>query len=370
MPSQHWNLLAKPPFNILDHLEKIDDAIDTNADIAEECLQSALEQFGFPPWDRTDGGLPSWSGQSNPTDQGKAYSTIKQLFRDWSTEGAPERLAAYGPVLQALETEFGLSDKSKIKILIPGAGLGRLLFEVCKAGFVGEGNEISYHQIIVSNHILNHVERARHFTLYPWVLGFSNHLSRVDQLQKVSVPDIHPASALHEASNGVSAEDPRHAFNRMSMSSGDFCVSYKDDTNEDRFDAVTTVFFIDTAPNLITYMETVHHCLKENGVWINLGPLLWHFENNAPDKPDKVDLTNESPPDYQCVPEKQIQGIGEAGSIELTEEEVVELLGHHGFRVEEHTSSTGEAGYVQNPRSMLQSLYKPSFWIARKISRS
>lgn len=38
-----------------------------------------------------------------------------------------------------------------------------------------------------------------------------------------------------------------------------------------------TVFFIDTAHNIIEYVETIYNCLKPGGIWINLGPLLYHF---------------------------------------------------------------------------------------------
>jgi len=66
------------------------------------------------------------------------------------------------------------------------------------------------------------------------------------------------------------------------MSASDFLCLYGDDDYSDTFDAVATVFFLDTAPNLIRYLETIRNCLKSGGLLINIGPLLWHFENNAP----------------------------------------------------------------------------------------
>lgn len=38
-----------------------------------------------------------------------------------------------------------------------------------------------------------------------------------------------------------------------------------------------TCFFIDTAKNIIDYLNVIYQVLKEGGVWINLGPLLWQF---------------------------------------------------------------------------------------------
>lgn len=66
------------------------------------------------------------------------------------------------------------------------------------------------------------------------------------------------------------------------MSASDFLLLYGSEDQKDRFDAVATVFFLDTAPNIIRYIEVVQNCLKSGGLLINVGPLLWHFENNAP----------------------------------------------------------------------------------------
>ena len=45
--------------------------------------------------------------------------------------------------------------RHEIKVLIPGAGLGRLCWECIKLGFSVEGNEVSYHMLLSSDYILN-----------------------------------------------------------------------------------------------------------------------------------------------------------------------------------------------------------------------
>lgn len=39
----------------------------------------------------------------------------------------------------------------------------------------------------------------------------------------------------------------------------------------DSWDCVATCFFIDTAHNVLDYVETIWKILKPGGVWINLG---------------------------------------------------------------------------------------------------
>ena len=34
------------------------------------------------------------------------------------------------------------------------------------------------------------------------------------------------------------------------------------------------------AKNIVNYLRTIHRILTPGGVWINCGPLLWHFENS------------------------------------------------------------------------------------------
>ncbi|SLM38265.1 methyltransferase family [Lasallia pustulata] len=358
LPTPHWQLLAGPPFNLLSTLDQVDDAIDANAMIASEILTTGLHAFGL----EDEGSDPAmeWRDTATASDMGKARSTIRQFYRDWSAEGRVERQACYVPVLQDLSESFAhVRDKGLVKVLVPGAGLGRLVFEICTAGYQVEGNEISYHQLLASSWMLNHTQRREQFDLYPFALTFSNHISRADQLKVVKVPDVHPSTELEKASIGMQT----HAFERMSMTAADFLTLYVNAEHEGIYDAITTVFFLDTAPNVIRYVEAIRNCLKQGGVWINLGPLLWHFEERGPPSGD-----GENDRGRSGHTDKHAVGIGEAGSVELTDEEVVALVQQMGFRMEKHELGSEGSGYIHDPRSMLRNMYTPSHWTARKMS--
>jgi hypothetical protein len=143
------------------------------------------------------------------------------------------------------------------------------------------------------------------------------------------------------------------------MSTGDFCVLYSSSDYKETFDAVATIFFIDTAPNVIRYIEAVRNCLKPGGLWINLGPLLWH---QAPKSP----RNNAEDDEEQKHTHAHDAGVGDPGSVELTHDEVLALVTHLGFTMEKQESGALETGYISNPRSMLQNTYRPVFWVARK----
>lgn len=97
---------------------------------------------------------------------------------------------------------------SKIRILVPGAGLGRLTYELAHRGFYCEGNEFSLFMLVASNFVLNKCVVENQYTMYPWVHQFVNNLSRCDQVRPVSFPDVSPTKAK-----------PKGGFN---MVAGDF----------------------------------------------------------------------------------------------------------------------------------------------------
>ncbi|APA10630.1 hypothetical protein SS1G_12537 [Sclerotinia sclerotiorum 1980 UF-70] len=353
LPRAHWELLASPPINYLDTLIAVDDAIDHNAELSEAILTAALSSFNLSYPSSTlnsDTKSPDdFRGTATPGDLEKARSTLRQMYRDWSSEGAAERNASYGPVMQALQVERARSSplNHNMRVLVPGAGLGRLVFDLCMQGFDVEGNEISYHQLLASAYILNFCPEKENHTIFPWIHSFSNHKTRSNHLKSVKIPDIHPGDELN--SNPQAGE--------MSMSASDFLLLYGHEERASSYDAVASVFFLDTAPNIIRYLEAIHNCLKPGGLLINMGPLLWHFENNPPGS-----STSSSKQDNN---QTQDLGIADPGSIELTNSEVLLLLPKLGFSV--LTSSTDlPAPYIQDPDSMLQNTYSASFWVARK----
>ena len=89
----------------------------------------------------------------------KVKSMLTHLYRDWSEEGKEERITCYTPLLQELERLYPqIERRNTIKVLIPGAGLGRLAYEIALRGFQSEGNEFSYFMLFTSFFILNGIE--------------------------------------------------------------------------------------------------------------------------------------------------------------------------------------------------------------------
>jgi len=364
-------MLAEPPISILDTLIAVDDAIDKNADLAEDIFQEGLSSFGLDERPARDSNS-YWQGKAKPNDIAKAHSTIRQFYRDWSREGYKAEVEPLVDLIMAdLDALLPLPPRdsalSAPSLLLPGAGLGRLLFELCYRGYNTTGNEISYHQLLASHFILNSTKHADQYAIYPFATAFTNVTSRENQLKSVTVPDVHPGRALESRSESGGR------IGEMNMAAGDFVLSYSDPATKGIFDGIVTVFFIDTAPNFIRYLQTIHNCLKHGGIWINIGPLLWHFDGRDQPSNDTGDQPSTNPRHMNSHQMEEDKGIAEPGSFELTDDEVLQLIPHFGFRVVKHeviarAPGTEEAfGYMQDPSSLLQSRYRCSHWVATKL---
>jgi len=129
---------------------------------------------------------------------------------------------------------------------------------------------------------LGRTDEINKHTFYPYVHSFSNVLNKQSILRAISIPDVLP-SDLPRGSN-------------FSLVAGDFEEIYGSEAHSDEpqsglWDAVMTCFFIDTAKNIVNYLRILHRILAPGGVWINLGPLLWHWENNTTNDPSvELDL--------------------------------------------------------------------------------
>ena len=252
----------------------------------------------------------------------KVLTTIKQFVRDWSTEGSDERQACYQPIIDEIRRLFPPEkvEPSKISILVPGAGLARLMVDLAKCGYTVQGNEWSLFMLIASNYILNKCQGTYHTTIYPFVHQSCNNWTNQDQLQPVRIPDIDPS----DLPAGIN----------FSMNAGSFTDVYYE---ENSWECIASCFFIDTAPNIIAYLETIQKILKPGGYWINLGPLLYHF----------ADVPNES-------------------SLEISYEELRKLV-VHDFKFELiKEDKTITTSYIGQKQSMLQTLYNCPFFVARK----
>lgn len=254
-------------------------------------------------------------------------TTLKQIVRDWTKLGVEER-ECYQIILNEISTHFDAPkmQKNQFKVLCPGAGLGRLVYEIALRGFFCEGNEFSLFMLICSNFILNRCVVEEQFEIYPYCHQFVNNLNRDDPLVSVRFPDRCP----HQMPPG----------GEMNMIAGDFVQVYGDESQLDSWDCVCSCFFLDCASNIVNFLEIIYKILRDGGIFINYGPLLYHY----------CDAPNE-------------------GSIEPSYEDLREIIKKIGFKfLKEETNLKSK--YSQNPSSMAQLEYNCIFFVVQKPQKN
>ncbi len=187
IPSSHQNMLSQHGYQ--ENLKAVENCVDANADILAAIVSDVDTMFENPSAANNANNTIVQKSQPSPTalaDIEKIQSTLKQFVRDWSAEGQAERDQCYKPIIETLEKIFGSlsrAERSKTKILVPGAGLGRLAFEIAAKGFECQGNEFSLYMLFASNYVLNKCKQPNCCTIFPWIHQFTNNLTSVDQIR-------------------------------------------------------------------------------------------------------------------------------------------------------------------------------------------
>ncbi|XP_013361982.1 PREDICTED: carnosine N-methyltransferase [Chinchilla lanigera] len=201
LPDNQQKLL--PQFLL--HLDKIRKCIDHNQEILLTIVNDCIHMFENKEYGEDGNGkiMPA-----STFDMDKLKSTLKQFVRDWSETGKAERDACYQPIITEILKNFPKErwDPSKVNILVPGAGLGRLAWEIALLGYACQGNEWSFFMLFSSNFVLNRCSEINKYKLYPWIHQFSNNRKSADQIRPSPLL-YHFENLANELSIELSYED-------------------------------------------------------------------------------------------------------------------------------------------------------------------
>ncbi len=300
------------PFNYTERINKLKNAISLN----KQFLNSILKNYQYL-FNNKQKQIETKSNDIN-----KLRTTLNLLIRDWSLEGKKERDLSYNPIIEGLKIYFpDTKQRYNIKILVPGTGLSRLLYEIAKLGFDSYGLEVSYFMLITSNFLLNENISKNQFLIQPYIHSFNNLYKEEDAFKIYSIPDVNIKEELNKS------------LGKLELIPVDFINHLKDKNNY--YEGIVTSFFIDTANNIIEFIELIYNSLKKNGIWINFGPLLYHFT-----------------------------GIENEISIKLSWEDIRKIILKFNFEIKEEKYI--KSPYSSNENSMKQTQYTCIYFIVIK----
>jgi len=290
---------------------------------------------------------------SSDDDISKVSSVLKSLARDWSTDGQAERESCYRPLLDAVKTYLpGQSSNPPSRIVVPGAGVGRLAAELLSLGYEVQGNEFSLHMLLASDFLLNSGSSpSRQYEISPWMSETKNICKTEDPVRSIFIPDVDPFELCTRGGHGTEYAP------EFSMAAGEFVSIYSNPQEYGKWNGVVSCFFLDTAPSMVEYLQVIYDMLADNGYLINIGPLLFHWSgpSTRPDDMNPKDfLTKHSHLDRRYME-----------SIDMTWDDVREIMIRIGFSIEEEKTNV-PCRYTANEKSFMNTDYRCVFFVAKK----
>ena len=209
-------------------------------------------------------------GSNTADDPGATHALLTQLKREWSAEGAAERAQCFGSAIDALKRHLPITANSPtpVNVLVPGAGLGRLNWELSLAGYTSLGIERAMTMWMVEEFVMKALlpsgkslpvcPFAHEYSAGPTNVRQASHLSR-----QVMVPDPEALSqaadrAAVALSSSASATSAASAASATSASSappiapsrvipGDFTQFCMLPDESAKWEAVISCFYIDAS---------------------------------------------------------------------------------------------------------------------------
>jgi hypothetical protein len=251
-----------------------------------------------------NGGLVQ-GGESNKETDG--YDTALQIIhhtaRDWTLGAAPCREETIMWIVRAIVQYYTHDSRCndhdhhhdhQLRVLIPGAGLGRLAYEVstCRElienGVVPhvEANDSSVTMIFAAQNVIKMLQQQQqqyqegrshelNSAIYPFLSDPQvNEIDARKRFEMEVFPD-QPAIDSYKYYHDLMGTNPN-----LSFTIGDFVSTYSQQSKRNQYDVVATSFFIDTATNIYEYIYIIKHMLDDStnggGIWVNCGPVQWH----------------------------------------------------------------------------------------------
>ena len=183
------------------------------------------------------------------------YAVFMYIMRDWTKDSKKERDKNYIPIIEQVKKYV----KPKSKILLPGSALLRLGYELAKLDYDIDANDYNFSNVLLCDYLFNHSKKDQ-FEFEPLIRSFSNYLTEDSVFRKYTFPD----EDINLQGKG-----------KMTLAGGDFIQLFKD--KNENYDCIITCFFIDTAKNVFEYIDVIEKVLKKGGIWINFGPLSYHW---------------------------------------------------------------------------------------------
>ncbi|CUM65248.1 uncharacterized protein PRCAT00002880001 [Priceomyces carsonii] len=297
----------------LKKLNIIDESISKNQEILDEVVKASIGAYSLSIEDFN-------ILQNQRTASSTNYRVIEALghiYRDWTPIGFQEQVPLLKYIKHYLKEFITEDEKLETAIIIPGSGLGRIAHELALLNF-SSIHAIEYSGLMYNFNQFIYLNNERRYEFFPFNHSCSNFYTTGSQFRKYDIRlDIAKPKFLHHHH-----ED----FLNFSL------------PKKEKNVVIITAFFIDTAENLLDYLDKILKLTgKVNTYWINVGPLKY----------------------------------GSAAQVEFSAEELTKIRKKMGWTDINLTCSLDNkdeplVSYITDKESMWQGYYGLSMWASKK----
>lgn len=312
--SLYQQKLAKP-IDYPNKLNLIDKYFQKNNKILSTIVTKSIAKYKIEDYE-----IKMIEEQAKRSKKNNYYRVVEGLChyaRDWSVEPCDE----VTPLLNYIKDQCKeFNDKNTVAI-VPGSGLGKVAHTLAQDMSFSSVHavEFSWLMVLMNEFVYTKVDE-KNVNVYPYLHTYSNHVTLNDQTRPVSISH--------------SLEKP----NNLSIHTADFTKfnianHLQSDESADNL-VFVTCFFLDTAENLIEYLQAINRLssqFKGKKKWINLGPLKY----------------------------------GTAAKIEISDEELKTLVKSMGWKITDEQEPK-LLGYLTDKKGLWQGYYNVTMWSAEK----
>ncbi|KAF7193065.1 Carnosine N-methyltransferase [Pseudocercospora fuligena] len=133
VPKKHKKLLSST-INYSQNFAEARSKISINAKFCKGVVAFALQYYKISRHELEAFIHDTDDGKPRPQLRTTVSQTLKHMVRDWSPAGQEERDTTFPYILETLSNNLPPKDNSTYKILVPGAGLGGLAYEISRLG--------------------------------------------------------------------------------------------------------------------------------------------------------------------------------------------------------------------------------------------
>lgn len=304
--------------NYSDKLNLVDKYFSKNNQILSNIVSNSIAKYEVKDYELK---LVEEQAKSNKSNNYfRVVESLCHFARDWPVKPSDE----VTPLLDYIKSQCKDLNNDNTIAIVPGSGLGKVahtLADEMKFSSV-HAVEFSWLMVLMNEALYSKypVDKSGKVNVYPYIHTYSNHQNIDDQVRPVEIQHslkIPPSLNIHNAD-----------FTKFDIR------DYLKDSEKLNNLIFVTCFFLDTAENLIEYIQSINKIssnFKGKVKWINVGPLKY----------------------------------GTAAKIEISNAELKSLVSHMGWKITDEKDPK-LLGYLTDRKGLWQGYYNVTMWTAEK----